>query len=69
MSSPMRLILPETGETASDERCVCGHPRSDHDDRYAIFGDEAVNVPGLGRCCVPGCGCGRFRFDSWIIEP
>jgi hypothetical protein len=69
MSSLLRLLLPETGQVATDERCSCGHPRSEHDDRFATFDDEAVRVPGGGRCCEPGCACQRFRFASWIVEP
>jgi hypothetical protein len=68
MSPPDPLFLPDTGQTAIDERCDCGHARSEHDDRYTTYGGRAVDLPGLGRCCEPGCACGRFHFHCWIVE-
>jgi hypothetical protein len=64
----MRLFVPERRRFAHDERCRCGHPRSEHDDRWATYNGAAVNVPGKGRCDAAGCACAGFKFEAWIFD-
>jgi hypothetical protein len=68
MPDRIRLFLPEVHRWADDERCECGHARTEHDDVWTSFHDQAVRVEGRGRCCEDGCACRRFKFDSWISK-
>jgi hypothetical protein len=63
----MHLFIPEAGRHAVGERCTCGHVRADHDDRWAVSGGLMLDVPGHGRCDVPGCRCRRFRWAAWVF--
>jgi hypothetical protein len=63
----MQLFIPEAHRHAAGERCACGHPRSAHDDRWAVTGGLMLDVPGHGACDAPGCRCRRFRWAAWIF--
>jgi hypothetical protein len=45
------------GDTIYDERCACGHLRSNHHDRFAV---------GHGKCGQVPCGCSQFTWAEWI---
>jgi hypothetical protein len=64
----MNVYLPEAGRHAVDERCTCGHPRSEHDDQIVCYRGLAVSVPGRGRCCEAGCSCRRFKWAAWVLS-
>jgi hypothetical protein len=68
MSPLLHLPVGAERQWADDERCRCGHARSDHDDCWTTHAGEAVRVPGKGRCDAPDCPCRRFRFASWIFH-
>jgi hypothetical protein len=48
MTSPMTVL------------CVCGHPRSDHNEDDPIESDGCLN--GWGKPPAVGCMCRGFRF-------
>ena len=45
----------EHGRQVIDEKCSCGHPRSEHDDRFDV---------GHGSCTL--CPCVQFTWIGWI---
>jgi hypothetical protein len=49
------------------ERCSCGHDGDRHAFRLTTVGTTVLLLPGLGTCCIPGCRCERFRFQSWTV--
>jgi PRTRC genetic system protein C len=44
-------------EDIQDEKCTCGHLRSEHNDRFE---------QGHGSC--KKCDCRKFTWDSWVMK-
>lgn len=55
---PMKVPLG----TVLDERCWCGHLRSEHEDT-AAYGHGACKADG-----VPACPCPKFTWKSFIFK-
>jgi len=43
-----------------DEKCSCGHWRTEHMDVFDI---------GHGGCAHPKCPCNKFEWVEWIKKP
>ena len=48
------------GQQVVDEKCSCGHFRSEHFDRFDI---------GHGSCGWPKCPCAQFTWVGWVTKP
>lgn len=67
----MRVWINNPGQWAVDEKCVCGHLRSEHGSR--VLNDHLlpiVRLENLGNCCHRNmvCECRRFRWAAWVFE-
>jgi hypothetical protein len=46
-----------SGRTIVNEKCSCGHFRSDHNNRFAL---------GHGNCRRSDCKCNQFTWESFV---
>ena len=53
-------------EDIKDERCSCGHLKSEHyPSSYHIGGNlTPLKIGGHGRCSK--CNCTKFTFTDWV---
>jgi len=58
---------PEEKEVV-DERCYCGHLKSEHRDRviYGRLADGRALEPNEGSCMK--CECPRFAWFGWVFS-
>lgn len=49
-----------------DERCRCGHAKSEHGSRTRKTGDKLFREHDHGSCCADDCDCEQFRWAGWI---
>jgi hypothetical protein len=56
IDNPFPVTRPD-GVTLEDERCYCGHKRSEHFDSYAW---------GHGKCAWDTCKCQKFTWRAFI---
>lgn len=45
-----------------EDRCECGHSRSEHRDTWARIGTKIYRHEGYGRCGAASCPCYQFRW-------
>jgi hypothetical protein len=68
----MKKFIRRAGQYAVDERCACGHPKSEHGSTVCCKGAVSIRMPGKGNCCckVKGgrCKCPQFRWVGWIFS-
>ena len=46
------------GQVIVDERCSCGHVRTEHASRFDV---------GNGPCTHLDCGCNQFTWSGWVF--
>lgn len=52
-----------------DERCTCGHLKSEHSGRRHAVGKGAVSVVGHGQCrATDECACSQFTWASFVMK-
>lgn len=45
--------------TVVDERCYCGHLRTEH---------STLLAPGHGPCPIKKCDCAKFTWKSYVLS-
>jgi hypothetical protein len=64
----LRRFIQKHQKWAIDERCQCGHPRTEHGILMSQIGEVVMQQDGLGRCQVSDCHCDKFRRHGWVFE-
>jgi hypothetical protein len=52
-----------------EERCDCGHLRSEHLHLHLKVGRKTYCREGYGACSQPNCPCKRFRWIQSVVVP
>ena len=73
--SPFPYIMPKSGRAVRDEKCACGHVRSDHFDTLAYghgpcgFSPNGQLPNGLAIDATgkaPICDCGKYTWAGFL---
>jgi len=69
----MKKFIRLANKVAVDERCVCGHPKSDHGSVLCCKGNLRIRMANDGSCCCRmtekgPCPCPHFRWAGWIFS-
>jgi hypothetical protein len=64
----MRRFIQKHKKWAVDERCQCGHAKTQHGGLDIEVRGQAVYQEGLGKCSPAGCDCAKFRKHGWVFE-
>jgi hypothetical protein len=52
-----------------EERCDCGHLRSEHLHLHLKVGRKTYSREGYGACSKESCSCKRFRWMQSVAVP
>lgn len=51
-----------------DEKCECGHSKSEHGSQSRAKNGEFLRLPHEGSCCGDLCACSQYTWAGWITE-
>jgi hypothetical protein len=54
------------GDIVVDDKCVCGHRKSDHGSVLTpLPHGKKLRIPHDGNCCTRKCVCRAFQWAGW----